>query len=169
MLTIVVVVEDKQEEQAAALEAIKHAAGAVEEISRVEIIPGCPMVALKSQNGDGGTQVLFAADLASAKDKIKFAQRLTGTAKVGVITDLMFPPKRDGKEEPNGLGVITECIAAKLPVVVCSDTDHHEVGWLHPVFPILGQAHPAGKIPVILDRKDWGQAVALLAEVSATA
>lgn len=162
MIDIIVIVEDRPEEQEMALEVVKQAAGAVEEISREENIPGCPMIGLKSLNGDGGTQIQFAANLKVAKEKIEFVQRLTGTARVGVITDLMFPLEKGGKEEPNGLGVIAECIGAKLPVVVCSDTDHHDVNWLKPVFPALARAHPAGNIPVILDKKDWEQAVTCL-------
>lgn len=165
MLNIFVVVEDKQDQQAAALEAIKSAFVSFEQVSRGEVVPGCPMVGLKSRNNEDAIQVLLANDLVWAKKKILFAKKLAGRAIVGVITDLMFPSKKGGEEEPNGLGVIAECIEANFPVVVCSDTDHHKVNYLRPVFPILSKAHPAGTIPVILDKKDWDRAVALLKEV----
>lgn len=124
------------------------------------------MVALKSPDGRG-TQVSFAPDLKGAQTLFKQVQCISeGVDEVGVITDLMFPRETGGKEELNGLSIVAECIDAKVPVVVCSDTDHHELGWLRPIFPLLERAHPAGKIPIILDKKDWGQAVALLAEVT---
>ena len=161
MTRIIVVVEDKISEQENALEAIKAFYGPTEEMPRLEIIPGCPQVGL----ADAKTLVLFASNLNTAKSRVEFLRKLMITAEVGVLTDLMFPVEKGGEEEPNGLGVIAECIEAGVPVVVCSDTDHHAVGWLRTTFPILGKAHPIGNIPVILDTKDWVKAIGLLAEV----
>lgn len=40
MINFIIIVEDKLEEQTAALDAIKIALGVVKEVSRIEIIPG---------------------------------------------------------------------------------------------------------------------------------
>src|SRR3989344_2443874 len=115
MFNIVIVVEDKQEEQTVALEAIKRATNSAEVI-RSEITPGCPIVGLKSLNSDYATEVLFANNLESAKKWIKYTELFRPRTRVGVITDLMFPLNKGGKEEPNGLGVIAECITEGIPV-----------------------------------------------------
>jgi len=166
MINFIIIVEDKPEEQAAALEAIKQAMGGAEEVMRRDVSPGNSLFALIALDGNARTQVSFAPNLNVARVLLKEVPSLGRTAgKVGVITDLMFPQEIGGKEEPNGLSVVAECIEAKLPVVVCSDTDHHELAWLSPVFPFLERAHPTGKIPVILDKKDWERAAALLAGI----
>lgn len=160
-LKIIAVVEDKEEEQKKALEAIKCALGIETEELWVNITPGSPQVGLQQAE----TLVLFAANLTVAQERMNFLSNLTDVA--GVITDLMFPASVGAKEEPNGLGVIVSCIHSGIPVVVCSDTDHHDVGYLKTVFPVLSSAHPKGEIPVILDTKDWNVAVASLLKLMA--
>jgi len=159
---LIVVVEDKEEERSNALEAIKRALvtpGATE--SRFEYEKGREQIAF---GGERPVMVHFAPHFALAHERISFAKELGDKGMVisSVITDLMFPANKGEKEEPNGLGVLATCIRDSLPVVVCSDTDHHDVNYLKDVFPILGSAHPRGKIPVILDKKDWDKAVAEL-------
>lgn len=169
MFSIIVIVEDKKFEQDAAIEAIKNSLGSATEIARLEVLG---QVSYKTGDKDG-TMIQIASDLGRALDKIKLVEEIAGhdrdgSMRVGVITDLMFPRDGNGtKEEPNGLTVIAECIKLKLPVVVCSDTDHHDINWLKPIFPILEQAHPAGRIPRIFDKKDWRRAVELLNEMTA--
>ena len=162
--------EDKEEEQKKALGAIKVALNAEddEEIG-CTIIPGNPQVGLKN----AGALILFASDLEVADRRITFLNEFLNneevgkTAAHGVITDLMFPKSKGAKEEPNGLSVIVSCIHSGIPVVVCSDTDHHDVVYLKTVFPVLGSAHPKGEIPIILDNKDWTKAVASLLNLMA--
>lgn len=158
-LKLIVVVEDKEEEQKKALDAIKSAlCPENEEELWARIIPNSPQVGLK----EAKILVLFASDLATALSRVEFLEEVGSTGMTGVITDLMFPKTAGAKEEPNGLGVIVACIHSGVPVVVCSDTDHHDVGYLKTVFPVLSSAHPKGEIPVILDTKDWVAAVSLL-------
>ena len=77
-----------------------------------------------------------------------------------VITDLMFPGKKGNANiQANGIEVILKAIEYTVPVVVCSDTDHHDVSFMQPLALVLGKLHPAGRIPVILDKKDWARAV----------
>jgi hypothetical protein len=160
---VIVIVEDKLEEQVAAAEAVKKVLGPeYEEVHRFEPRLGYGLIALGLVGGKGGYQIRFAPHLEWAKLTIEFAIKSPAATFDGVITDLMFPATKEGKEAPNGLQVIAQCIESAVPIVVCSDTDHHEVSYLRPIFPILAKAHPAGSIPVILDKKDWEQAVTLL-------
>ena len=116
---------------------------------------------------DGIVSIMTAKDLTEAENgfkKIFGTENLTGFhkafPKVGVITDLMFPG-RSSKDvlQANGIEIILMAIEHKIPVVVCSDTDHHEVGFVPKLATTLAPLHPAGKIPVILDKKNWVQAV----------
>jgi len=161
---VIVVVEDKEEEQKRALDAIKAAlCPEGDEESWARITPNSPQVSLKNAK----VLVLFASDLEVALDRMEFLGHTSVAGIAGVITDLMFPKSKGAKEEPNGLSVIVSCVHSGVPVVVCSDTDHHDVGYLKTVFPVLGSAHPKGEIPVILDSKDWSAAVASLLKLMA--
>lgn len=158
-IRFILVVEDKKEEQIAALAAIQE----------VFQISGEPDIGYRahSTNGqraftDAKIIVMFASTLDFWRtNRLELVIRLNDHIKgeIFVVTDLMFPASEGGKEAPWGLEVMTSCVQAGLPVVVCSDTDHHDIGWLKSIFPILGKAHPRGEIPVILDRKDWVRAI----------
>ncbi|MDB4991828.1 MAG: hypothetical protein JWL75_73 [Parcubacteria group bacterium] len=172
MIGMFIIIEDKPAEQQAAYEAVKRSLGEVVEAheSWGSHAGFAWTMALKRVDGSGGTLVWIASNLRMLETVMSPALRFLesgAVSKINVLTDLMFPMQEGGKEEPNGLLIIAKCIEKGLPVVVCSDTDHHDVKWLCPVFPLLGKAHPAGQIPVILDKKDWDKAVALLAETFA--
>ncbi len=165
-LKLFVVVEDKKEEQEKALSAIKETMG-IEECAENagKIISGSPMFSFP----EAKIFVHFAGELDTATHRIRFikeARSAGGIVIMGIITDLMFPRTRgDNKEEANGFGVIAECINNDIPVVVCSDIDHHELGHLKPIFPVLENAHPKGEIPMVLDNKDWEKAISLLLNI----
>ena len=163
-IKMVLVFEDKEEERVKALSALKEAfAPDEEELTRFDPIKGCEQVGF----GVGKLMVMFANDFEYAKHRLEFVKQfaVTETILPAVITDLMFPMKVGGKEEPNGMRVLAECITIGLPVVMCSDTDHHDVNYLMEVFPILAKAHPKGEIPVIFDKKDWDKAVSELRRI----
>ena len=149
-----VIIEDKKEEQEKAIEAIANTLANGEQPERSTVGPRAIFKEAK-------ILVSLASNLKEARTWLSFVAKLNETGSVTplVLTDLMFPAKEGSREEPNGLGVITTCIELSLPVVVCSDTDHHDVNYLKDVFPVLGTAHPTGEIPVILDNKDWVRAV----------
>ena len=167
MITLYIIVEDKPEEQQKAFEAVKRSLGDVVEAhedwgNHPKFAWG---MALKPVDGSGGALVWIASNLRMQETVLIPALRFLESGVIGevkVLTDLMFPAQEGGKEEPNGLQVIAKCIEKGLPVVVCSDTDHHDVQWLRPIFPLLEKAHPTGRIPVILDKKDWDAAVSSL-------
>jgi len=161
-----IVIEDKLVEQGKALEAIKRVLVA-EGDEELSFLPGSEHgLDIRSFVGAKVT-VLFAADLETAKRRIGLTKVLAKVHQVCVLTDLMFPVRTGGKEEPNGLTVLADCIDRGVPVVVCSDTNHHDVSYLKEIFPILGKAHPKGEIPVILDNKDWDKAVSEVLRLTA--
>lgn len=117
--------------------------------------------------GDRIVSIMTAKDLDEASSGFKhiFGDHKTlgfhhVFPKFGVITDLMFPGGSGKGVQANGIAVILMAIEHKIPIVVCSDTDHHEVGFVPKLAATLAQLHPAGKIPVILDKKNWDKAVA---------
>ena len=160
MIKLILIVEDKEDEQMKAFDEIKLLLSPDDEEEIWFRAKPFIQVGLKKAK----TIVFFVSDMSMAEKRIDLLNKLSHLGQVGVITDLMFPREQDGKEEPNGLGVIASCIQSGFPVVVCSDTDHHDVNYLKPIFPLLGKAHPIGDIPVLLDKKDWKRAISLLME-----
>jgi CheY-like chemotaxis protein len=89
---------------------------------------------------------------------------------VGVVTDIHFPEDDWNLQDTpaSGLAVVAKAVEAGLPVVVCSDVNHHRVRFLEAVIKVLAShqnfAHIAS-IPFVMDSKDWDQASRQLAEV----
>lgn len=174
----ILIVEDKEEEIIAAECAVKNHFGIPADETGsylgLEVVKerlGLPdWKAYKV--GDGIVSIMIARDLSEANAGIK---KVFGDEKsfgfrsvfprVGILTDLMFPGGAGKGVQANGIDVILSAIEHKVPVVVCSDTDHHEVGFVPRLATTLAPLHPAGKIPVILDTKDWEKAITLLSEI----
>jgi|CXWL01.1.fsa_nt_gi hypothetical protein len=153
---VIIVVEDKEIERAAAITAIRTSFIIEEEGLCIDLGEHGSTVAYKTV----GLMVMLAHNLSVVDIQLSiFTYRGVETSGVGVITDLMFPAVAGGKEELNGLRVVTDCVRNGFPVVICSDTDHHDIHYLNNLFPILGKVHPKGEIPTILDKKDWNKAV----------
>jgi hypothetical protein len=176
--TVILIVEDKDEEIIAAEHAVKHhfgipldESGAYLGLEVVKERLGLPdWKAYKV--GDGIVSIMTARDLVEVTAGFKKLFGDKGSSgfhgifpSVGILTDLMFPGGRGKGVQANGIDVILMAIEHKVPVVVCSDTDHHEVGFVPRLATTLAPLHPAGKIPVILDKKDWGKAITLLSEI----
>ena len=91
---------------------------------------------------------------------------------VGIITDLHFPEQTSDHKDlsdankPCGLAVIAEATRKGTPVVVCSNINHHFVLYVRKVIEVLGQYHPVGRIPFVMDSKDWSRAVKELIEIN---
>lgn len=128
--------------------------------------------------------VLLIEDLADEQEKAKqalieagFKPAITSTMSdafiiwkaleeklAGVITDLHFP-ERTGNDErwsdpnkPCGLAIIAEATQAGIPIVVCSNIDHHFAEYVKKVISVFELYHPLKHIPFVMDRKDWKQA-----------
>ncbi len=82
----------------------------------------------------------------------------------GVITDLHFPERSEGRDEhidssrPCGIAIAAEAVRRGVPVVVCSNIDHHFADYLRIVIDVLSVQHPLRRIPFIMDAKDWDRA-----------
>jgi len=160
----IVIIEDKQEELLAAIAAVKEKLGvAGKEGLGIEVgdIATFKMgFELVEDNS-----LFFAHDLTTAENAIKFAQDKVQAGfvkEIYILTDLMFPLKKGGVEQANGVSIILDAVEASIPVAVCSDTDHHEVKFLPKLCRFLEQSKPGTKIDLVLDRKDWKKAIDLL-------
>lgn len=82
----------------------------------------------------------------------------------GVITDLHFPEKTSNDErgddpnKPCGLAIIAEATQTGMPIVVCSDINHHFAEYVNKVISVFELYHPLKRIPFVMDRKDWKRA-----------
>jgi len=163
-IKLFIVIDDKKAERIAALEAIKAAlVQPGDEELPFAPIEGCEQFAYKNAQ----LMIHFAPNLEWAIHRLDFVSKLGLAFEIMVLTDLMFPEGTGHREQANGMQVVTACIEKGLPVVVCSDTHHHDLNYLNGVWPILSKAHPKGEIPVILDKKDWGRAVSEALRISA--
>jgi len=86
----------------------------------------------------------------------------------GVLTDLHFPEKEGAdKNPPCGFAVLILCAEKALPVAVVSDINHHFAEYAKIVIEGIAKLHPKGKIPFVMDSKDWEKGLQLLQEVGA--
>jgi len=175
---IILIVEDKEEEAVAADHAVKNHFGIPLDESGAYLGLEVAKEKLNLPDwkaykvGDRIVSIMIARNLVEVTAGFK---KLFGDEKshgfhgvfpsVGILTDLMFPGGNGKSVQANGIDVILMAIEHKIPVVVCSDTDHHEVGFVPRLAATLAPLHPTGKIPVILDKKDWDTAMKLLSEI----
>ncbi len=94
----------------------------------------------------------------------------------GIITDMMFhltpPLNKNDPVPPSGLLVVMHCLAAGVPVVVCTDASEvggHHAKSLHWIFD--GYVRPARDDESLpfgwVENKDWDAAVKLLEQIHA--
>lgn len=109
-----------------------------------------------------GYQYLVAQNLEEAQFAIQ-----TGKFD-GVLTDLHFPEKESTDNTPPcGFAVLVLCTEKSVPVVMISDINHHFATYAKIVVESIAKLHPAGKIPFVMDSKNWSQGLQLLEEVTA--
>lgn len=110
-------------------------------------------------------KVVAATNLTDAMSYFKVMEsRLSG-----VVTDLHFPQKdyehpKDSADKPSGFAVIVQALLANVPVVVCSNIDHHFAEYVQIV--LQGLEKISGRsIPFIMDNKDWKKAAEKLINI----
>jgi methylmalonyl-CoA mutase cobalamin-binding subunit len=74
----------------------------------------------------------------------------------------MFPSVKNGQEQANGISIIIDAVESGIPVVVCSDTDHHQVQFLPKMCNHIRERNQGAEVNLVLDQKDWKKAVELL-------
>lgn len=164
-MTCIMIVEDKPEEQEKALAAVKKAFGIAgepfgESPVGIDGLTGWRFVLYGEKDGPIGVMVFLANCLSAFRGRMDFLKSGIFPKKL-ILTDLMFPMNMKDREKMHGIEVLVDAIEAGINVVVCSDTDHHDVPFMPSLVRVLEKNHPKGKIPVVLDSKDWDKAVAL--------
>ena len=105
-----------------------------------------------------GFKVMIATNLTEA---LEDSRMLEGKLS-GIVTDLHFPQMgfdhpKDSADKPSGFAVIIQALLANVPVVVCSNIDHHFADYAQVV--IKGLEKMSGQpIPFIMDEKNWQRA-----------
>jgi len=105
-----------------------------------------------------GFKVMIATNLTEA---LEYSRMLEGKLS-GIVTDLHFPQMgfdhpKDSADKPSGFAVIIQALLANVPVVVCSNIDHHFADYAQVV--IKGLEKMSGQpIPFIMDEKNWQRA-----------
>lgn len=102
-----------------------------------------------------GFKVAVATTL---KGAFRLIETLKGRLKA-VVTDLHYPESDEvpGADKPNGLALMCYCIRANIPVVICSDINHHWCAYTKDVIETLGY-YSGKQVPFIMDKKDWKRA-----------
>ena len=112
-----------------------------------------------------GFKIMVATNLT---DAMAYLKMLEGKLS-GIVTDLHFPQMgfehpKDSADKPSGFAVIIQAILANVPVVVCSNIDHHFADYAQVV--IKGLEKMGGQpIPFIMDSKDWQRAAEKLINI----
>jgi CheY-like chemotaxis protein len=98
------------------------------------------------------------------QDALRIWKSLEGKI-CGIITDLHFPESTSnnlGASDPNkacGFAIVAEATRKGVPVVVCSNIDHHFCEYAKIVVEVLEGFHPLKRIPFVIDSKNWERAV----------
>jgi hypothetical protein len=170
----IIVVEDKAEELEKAIAAIKErlAVGLAPALVKNRELVGEESLRYQTEDPDtfgfehlGSVAIFLAATAMSAAGALKLAkdeQRKGRIEELFILTDLMFPSVKNGQEQANGISIIIDAVESGIPVVVCSDTDHHQVQFLPKMCNHIRERNQGAEVNLVLDQKDWKKAVELL-------
>ena len=126
----------------------------VVEDKKEELERACDLVMAK------GFMPLACATNEDAVDTIKKYQ---DKGLVGILTDLHFPVKEGGSPEgASGLHIVYKALEAGIPVVICSNIDHHYASWATDLVGAIEKATGKKVAGFVQDRKDWERALGLL-------
>ncbi|PLX21543.1 hypothetical protein C0584_02355 [Candidatus Parcubacteria bacterium] len=137
MKKVILVVEDKEEEQILARKAV----------------------------ADSGHGIILCANLFDAKSMIgSYSSKLSG---IVADLHFPERSQDTNLNKPAGLAILTLAVSENIPVVVCSDMDNHQSDYVKDVIRYLGKHTSYGGIPFSVDRKDWLQSVKQLNAIMA--
>lgn len=129
MKKVILVVEDKKEEQVLAKKAV----------------------------ADSGYGVILCENLSDAKSMIKsYSSKLSGIITDLHFPERILDTNLN---KPAGLAILTLAVSENIPVVVCSDIDNHQSDYVKDVISYLSEHTMYGGIPFSVDRKDWEKSV----------
>lgn len=164
---IIIVIDDKKEELMLARKSINAKIQAEDDHwLGVEIDDFSDVYAFDMVRGKVESVVIhFARNLTEAEMAITSAKKRIAENfpfTIHIMTDLIFPVTKGGTLQVNGISVVLDAVQDMIPIVVCSDTDHHEIGFLPKLCQHLKMANPDIKLDLVLDNKNWDEAVDLI-------
>jgi len=119
-----------------------------------ELQKACDLVMVK------GFMPLACSTNEDAVDTIKKYQ---DKGLVGILTDLHFPVREGGSPEgASGLHIVYKALEAGIPVVICSNIDHHYATWATDLVGAIEKATGKKVAGFVQDSKNWERALGLL-------
>lgn len=100
---------------------------------------------------------------ATNEDAVDTIRKYTDKGLVGILTDLHFPVREGGVPEGvSGLHIVYKALVANIPVVICSDIDHHKADWANDLVGAIEKAIGKEVAGFVQDSKNWERALGLL-------
>lgn len=100
---------------------------------------------------------------ATNEDAVDTIRKYMDKGLVGILTDLHFPVREGGSPEgASGLHIVYKAFVANIPVVICSDIDHHRADWANDLVKAVEKATNRNVAGFIQDSKNWERALGLL-------
>lgn len=100
---------------------------------------------------------------ATNEDAVDAIKKYQDKGLVGILTDLHFPVREGGSPEgASGLHIVYRALVANIPVVICSDIDHHYATWAIDLIGAIEKATGKKVAGFVQDSKNWEKALGLL-------
>jgi len=100
---------------------------------------------------------------ATNEDAVDTIKKYQGKGLVGILTDLHFPVREGGSPEgASGLHIVYKALEAGIPVVICSNIDHHYATWATDLVGAIEKATGKKVAGFVQDSKNWERALGLL-------
>ena len=100
---------------------------------------------------------------ATNEDAVDTIKKYQGKGLVGILTDLHFPVREGGSPEgASGLHIVYKALEAGIPVVICSNIDHHYATWATDLVGANEKATGKKVAGFVQDSKNWERALGLL-------
>ena len=97
------------------------------------------------------------------EDAVDTIKKYQDKGLVGILTDLHFPVKEGGSPEgASGLHIVYKALEAGIPVVICSNIDHHYATWATDLVGAIEKATGKKVAGFVQDSKNWERALGLL-------
>lgn len=100
---------------------------------------------------------------ATNEDAVDTIRKYADKGLIGILTDLHFPVREGGSPEgASGLHIVYKALVANIPVVICSDIDHHYATWATDLVRVIEKATGKTVAGFVQDSKNWERALGLL-------
>ena len=97
------------------------------------------------------------------EDAVDTIKKYQDKGLVGILTDLHFPVREGGSPEgASGAHIVLKSLEADIPVVICSDIDHHYATWATDLVGAIEKATGKKVAGFVQDSKNWERALSLL-------